>query len=436
MENVDVEHGGADPNSYNTQETIDSILCCVENQNATKQGRSSIKKVHSSFRNLCARSFNPQVVSIGPLHKNNINVQAFNGKKATYLSSLLSRLETKSLQEQILEECVKKVEESIEKIKKCYEGISDYGTDTAFVKMMVMDACFILEFAYQISKSFMGKMSQSQAISVSYDLVLLENQIPFFVLDDIFQCTILQIDPQQTIIELIGKLLSRINLFEGDLSTIHNSKEPAHILELLHTCYKPHHNIPSTTSNLVMHSVVELDRAGVSFRPNQNTKWPMEMKVELHKFPWYLGKPTLRMPVLRIHHFTESVLRNLIAYEQSSRVVNYITSYAMAMDMLVNTQEDIAKLVQSKVLVANLSSNEEAANMMNNICKQVPWEHFFYDEEWKLLDSYYNSWLPKNYARFKRTYFNSPWKIVALFAGIVLFVLTVVQTIFTIKSAH
>ncbi|MFS7896857.1 hypothetical protein Hanom_Chr14g01248051 [Helianthus anomalus] len=91
-------------------------------------------------------------------------------------------------------------------------------------------------------------------------------------------------------------------------------------------------------------------------------------------------------------------------------------------------------LVTSKVIVNHKGSNEEAANMINKICKEVFPEHFFYTEQWEQLDIHFNSYWPRKIVKLKRTYFSSPWSIIALFAGIILFVLTVVQTIFTITS--
>ncbi|MFS8001615.1 hypothetical protein Hanom_Chr13g01192401 [Helianthus anomalus] len=56
------------------------------------------------------------------------------------------------------------------------------------------------------------------------------------------------------------------------------------------------------------------------------------------------------------------------------------------------------------------------------------------------LNHYYNGYWSKNITTnmlsLRRTYFNNPWNIIALFAGILLFVLTVVQTIFTVNPAH
>ncbi|KAJ0640208.1 hypothetical protein HanLR1_Chr16g0612741 [Helianthus annuus] len=99
------------------------------------------------------------------------------------------------------------------------------------------------------------------------------------------------------------------------------------------------------------------------------------------------------MPVLDVNDFTELVLRNLIAYEllmHSKHISQYITSYAFAMDMLIDNEEDIAKLVKSKVLVNNIGSNQEAANMINSICKEVALKDFFYSDQWKELNHHYN----------------------------------------------
>ncbi|KAL8259393.1 hypothetical protein R6Q59_027346 [Mikania micrantha] len=311
-----------------------------------------------------------------------------------------------------------------------------------FAEMMVMDACFILEFCNKISKksheSYRGNMLPDQ--NIIYDLVLQENQIPFFILEQIFQCTILKFKPNSTLLEFIRPLLNLLNLFKANIKTDNISiSDNDHILSILYQCYKPQHPVTSTFVTSPFHSAVDLDNAGITFKPARNPKWLMGMDVKISRFscccPWYCCKPTLRMPVLYVHDFTELVLRNLIAYEQqSSQTSKFIASYAYAMDMLVSTQEDVAKLIDSKVIVNSMGSNEEAAKMINSICKEVAWEHSFYGDQWEKLNKHCNSYWPKNIAKMKSTYFSSPWNIIALLAGIILFALTVVQTIFTIKS--
>ncbi|PWA97080.1 hypothetical protein CTI12_AA032830 [Artemisia annua] len=442
MENVDVELGGK---VDVVQNTVQSLLDCVQNVDVelggevyvTNKFSPSIYMAPRNLRDLSPNSFDPRVVSIGPLHREDENVQAFEGRKSNYIHDLLKRI--KSPREKTLEACVQKVAASIKQIKGCYAGIKAYD-DTEFAKMMVMDACFILEFIYWYSEpEKKTQLNKLLAQSIIYDLVLLENQIPFFVLNDIFLCTIKKFEPDNSLIEFICPVLKFLNLFEANIK-ISNIRIDAttHILGLLHQCYQPRSKTLSYFSSSTIHSAVELDRAGVNFKPNRDKKWPMAMEVKLHLhrflcFPWSWGKPTIRMPVLRVHHFTELVLRNIIAYEQSSLGDNYVTSYGIAMDRLIDTQEDVAKLVESKVLVNNMGSNEEAANMMNSICKEVAWVHRGPDKHGKKLDTYCKDYWPKNIARLRRTYFSNPWSIIALIAGMVLFALTVIQTFFTIR---
>ncbi|PWA70633.1 hypothetical protein CTI12_AA133070 [Artemisia annua] len=252
-----------------------------------------------SLRNLSQSSFKPRVVSIGPLHRKDENLQAFEGRKADFVHDLLRH---KKSTREALQACVEQVAASIEQIKGCYAELMETYTDDELTEMMVTPT-------YYVSSYF-----------------------------------------------------------------------------------------PSST----IHSAVELHSAGVRFKHHQDTKWPMAMKVKTHRFScfsWSWIKPTLSMPALRVNHFTELVLRNLIAYEQSSMVDPYVTSYAMAMDMLIDTKEDIDKLIESKVLINHLGSNEEATNMINKLCKELVWEYFFYGKQWDKLDKHCKRCLPRKILR-------------------------------------
>ncbi|KAD2805535.1 hypothetical protein E3N88_38912 [Mikania micrantha] len=396
--------------------------------------------VPSTLRDLKPSSFSPRVVSIGPLHRQDENVQEFEGRKASYLINLIDRMN--SPEEETLESCAEKAYASMEQIKSCYVWTKTYD-DADIAKMMVIDACFILGFILKVHEyGESGDRKNLLTQAIIYDLVLLENQIPFFFLKEIFQYTIQKFKPNVSLIEFLRPVLDHLRLFVGDMNfqNISTNSTP-HILSLLHECYKPPHDDHDKISigNLssTIRSAVDLDRAGVHFKPNKNPKWLMEMEVRLHRCPcffWSWSKTTLKMPVLKVHHFSEVVLRNLIAYEQFRQTSKYITSYVFAMDMLVNTQEDVAMLIESEVLVNYMGSNEEAANMINNINKEVACVDFFYSEQLNILNEYCNGYWPKHIARMRRTYFSSPWNMIALVAGIILFALTVVQTIFTVNN--
>lgn len=399
--------------------------------------------VPSGRRDISPTSFDPRVVSIGPLHREDKTLQAFEHQKLMHASDLLNSLRRSS--NQTLKECVQKVLATTDRIRACYDNIKiEKYNDNELAKMMVIDACFILQFIRVLTNSSDEAVAFLRASSIIYDLMLFENQIPFFILQDIFNSTILTSEPKASLPHLILQLVQFFNIFETNIPV--QSSYPIepndHILGFLEKCcrpskeYSPLQALPS----VAMHSTAELERAGVMFKPKTDARWAMAMNFQpsaFNCFSWSRDKPTLRMPVLRIDNFTESILRNLIAYEQSSstyRTCGYVTSYALAMDMLVDTEEDIAKLIESKVVVNHLGSNEKAADMINSLCKELPFRRFYYFDDWREMDRHYNSYWPKNIAALKRTYFSNPWSMIALVAAIMLFALTVVQTIYTVNA--
>ncbi|KAD3336080.1 hypothetical protein E3N88_31599 [Mikania micrantha] len=382
------------------------------------------------------QSFRPRVVSIGPLHRDNKIVKAFERQKATYVTNLMNHIN--SSPRIIMNSCMEKVYASMEKIKACYVLTKTYN-EVEFAEMMVMDACFILGFIYLTFEK--KSIDMFHAEDVVHDLVLLENQIPFFFLEEIFECTIVKLKPNTSLVVFMYPLLLILDLFKSDLdlNILENISidDTHHILSLLHECYKPQKNdtILKEFSITKPHSAVDLDKAGVKFKPNRSQTWVLGMEMELPCFLWSWCKCTLRMPIFYVNDFTEVTLRNLIAYEQESRQTqNYITSYAFVINMLVNTQDDVAKLIDSEVLVNDMGSNEEVANMINKICKELAYVNSLYRKQWNTLDNYYNSYWPNHIGWMRKTYFSSPWNIITLIVGSIAFALIIAQTIFTIKD--
>ncbi|KAD3336082.1 hypothetical protein E3N88_31601 [Mikania micrantha] len=395
------------------QESVKRLLDRVNNEeNHTCEFPPSIYMAPSILRDLSPSSFNPQLVSIGPLHREDENVKAFEGQKISHLINLMSYIN--SPQEEILESCMQKAYNVMNEIKGCYLWTKTFS-DAEIAEMMVLDACFILGFIIYERVLYQKNICRKklQYRTIMNDLVLLENQIPLFFLDQMFQCTVLKFNSNVSFIQLIKPVLKSHKLFKADLKFDNVSfGTNDHFLSLLHQCYMPPDNyiIKKRMTNIIIHSAIDLDRVGVNFKPSKDPTWVMDMEVKQNQYP------------------------NHIAYEQSFPTQCYVSSYASVMDKLVNTQDDVAKLVESKVLINIMGSNKEAANMINKICKKVIVSNSYYEEEWDKLNKYCNGSWPKHIAKMRSTYFSSPWSIIALVAGIIRFVLQSLQTIFTIKS--
>ncbi|KAL7592707.1 hypothetical protein Lser_V15G32529 [Lactuca serriola] len=432
--------------------TLNSLLECTENgEILSKQAPPTIYMVPRMVRDLSPSSFTPRVVAIGPLHKQDEHLQGFEVQKTTYLYNWLHRFGMVS--EQTLGTCVEKVIGSIDEIKACYAGLTTYN-DLELAKMMVIDACFILEFIQSALDRVPSGTNSLIGESIALDLIMIENQIPYFVLENIFECTILASEQMREGASLTKHIKVLVRLYyyfiEGKVKVVRDASAPDHILGFFHKYFRPAESITSVDElGIKPHSAMELHRAGMKFEPYVDEKWALAMKLELPLplFPWFhnffaiprfswFRPPTLRMPKAMIGDESQYILKNLVVYEQTQLPVErYVTSYLIALDMLIDTPEDVALLVKSKVLVSSFGSNDEAADMINKLSQNIP-PLLYYNQQWEKLDAYYNSYWPHTLAGLKRTYFNNPWNIIALFAAFVLFALTVVQTIFAIKSAY
>nr|XP_043619546.1 UPF0481 protein At3g47200-like [Erigeron canadensis] len=401
--------------------------------------RPSICTVPSVLRDLSPDSFKPQLVSIGPLHKKETNVQYIDSLKRTYQDDLLNRPTSPPKQPKTkLEDCLEKVNASIAKIKSSYSA-TEYSEDQ-LANMMVMDGCFILEFCWKDYKEEPSMLKKLQRNRIAVDLMLLENQIPFFVLQDIFDLT----KPDSlslSLTSLLQKVLLRdlhpfyISPDEFSSPNVLNNSNHVHVLDCLHKIYQFESSeiADARTALNYSHSTVNLMSSGVIFKPQKNKNTAMAMEfVEASSsalVPW--GKPTLVMPTLVIQNYTEVVLRNFIAYEQLFPEVNYcFTSYSFAMDKLIDNEADVVKLVESRVLIHHLGFHKEVVKLIKSICKNIEVEQFYYSKEIKALDKYYNSFWPYNLGDLRRKYFDSPWAIM----NVLVIYLSLIQTVYAILS--
>lgn len=145
---------------------------------------------------------------------------------------------------------------------------------------------------------------------------------------------------------------------------------------------------------------------------------------------------SFKIPVLCINNSTPSFLRNLIAYEQCYPLSrHYVTSFAFLMDRLIDTKDDASLLVRSKVLQHNLGACEDVKNLFNNICNGVVLRDFYYSNEWGQLDDYCNRFWPSILISLRRLYKSTTWKTLTVIAAVVIFALTLLQTIYKVRNS-
>ncbi|XP_075662939.1 UPF0481 protein At3g47200-like [Castanea sativa] len=169
-----------------------------------------IHKVPRHLRKWKEEAYTPQVFSIGPFHHKNKRLKVMEEHKERYFRSFMkrSKIELKYLLDNI-----RKMEK---RIRGCYEEIIDLSSDR-FVKMILVDASFILELLIRKTPGETRDdpmFIKPRAEAIKLDLLLLENQLPFFVIEELLQLTFQSLcmsDPR------LSRLFNRYGLVELSL---------------------------------------------------------------------------------------------------------------------------------------------------------------------------------------------------------------------------
>ncbi|KAK9289639.1 hypothetical protein L1049_007797 [Liquidambar formosana] len=263
-------------------------------------------------------------------------------------------------------------------------------------EIMLVDGCFILEL---FLRSWLRDFTEEDPIfhnawmvpTIRHDLALLENQIPFFILEELFDKIIEPLIPKSEHQLITGLALSFFNpdlkLNEESIPKKYSQDgEHLHLLDLLHKFHLPtYHKIDpegekyihpleslhlSLTSNTAQCTEELLPqskeswgfkKSATTLLPQSNESWGfkrsatklLEAGIELERgrddhlleISFNKAKGDIIIPPMRIDETTKSLLRNLIAYEQCrSSAQQHITSYAILLGTLIHSAPDVELL--------------------------------------------------------------------------------------------
>ncbi|XP_011020609.1 PREDICTED: UPF0481 protein At3g47200-like isoform X2 [Populus euphratica] len=314
----------------------------------------SIFKVPGRLRHVNERAFEPEILSIGPYHRGKDKLKMMEEHKKRYLQKLLQRRAESSVQRYVT--AMIRVEGEA---RKFYDQSVSLGQDE-FVEMLLLDGCFIVELIRKYN-NIPGVRDDNDPVfevswilsSIETDMFLLENQLPFFVLWELFTMTS---EVQNE--DFFGMALSfcqRIFPGSGNHRIPENKYE--HLLEILyHTGYQPPITRASPQDNgwYFIRNAKELQEAGIKFKKREGSRSLFDVV--------FKENGTIEIPCLGIDDSTESLFRNLVAYEQYSRRRHlYVTDYITLMDCLISTQDDVQILRHSGIIENGLGDDEWSA---------------------------------------------------------------------------
>ncbi|KAJ6300597.1 hypothetical protein OIU76_021400 [Salix suchowensis] len=176
--------------------------------------------------------YRPLAVSIGPYHYSDSEGKLQQVEKLKFRMMIKFVEDSKAPREDFYIN----VKKELQKARGCYdESITEKFSDEEFIKMMFIDGCFILQFMHCLDNESL-EMSDRQIFHVKQDLLLLENQLPFAVLDSLRkQSCCLSYEGLLQVHVYLGKLLlqekKKVSL---DWSPPPGKTQPDHLLQLLY----------------------------------------------------------------------------------------------------------------------------------------------------------------------------------------------------------
>lgn len=402
----------------------------------------SIFKVPSHLRHVNERAFEPQILSIGPYHRGKDKLKMMEEHKKRYLQKLLQRRGESSVERYVTAMI------GLEgRARQFYDQSEVSLGQDEFVEMLLLDGCFIVELIRKYN-NIPGVRDDDDPVfkgpsilpCIKTDTMLLENQLPFFVLWELFAKT-----SGQSETDFSGMALNFCRRIFPGLGN-HGVPENVckHLLDMLyHAGYQPPDSTESPNDNdwHLIRNAKELQEAGIKFKKREGSSRLFDVV--------FLKNGTIEIPCLKIDDTTESLFRNVVAYEQcSQRQHLYVTDYITLMDCLITTQEDVQILRHSGIIVNGLGDDGMVCSLFNNLCKNVilsdPLDfsyHKVFDGVTKHCNRKRNVWMAKLrrkrnvwMATLKRDYFNSPWALLSFLAAVALLLFTLVQTVFTVMS--
>eukprot|EP00268_Persea_americana_P053856 TRINITY_DN6131_c0_g4_i2.p1 TRINITY_DN6131_c0_g4~~TRINITY_DN6131_c0_g4_i2.p1 ORF type:complete len:414 (+),score=33.53 TRINITY_DN6131_c0_g4_i2:47-1243(+) len=361
-----------------------------------------------------------------------------------------------------LDDFVKVLAPLEDQVRACYLDTSGVNSED-FVEMMLLDSCFILYLLLRVRRDAtkLGGMNWIAPL-VFNDLILLENQLPFHLIQRVFEITHNYYEePSSSLVKIaldfyhfVSKTADHPNekLFVPPADDVHHLLHLYHLVQILpriggvstqkspkskwiNFCPIFHDHAEKyfegqsydEESGIMIPSATALHEAGIKFKKKKGN---CILDVSFRD-------GVLEIPHLLIQHGAFSVFQSLIALELWYGFYKYnlpqLTVYFYFMDHIINTAKDVSLLQKSGIIEYAHGSEEEVADLFNQLTGGATINpNNYLVGLYKHVNGYCkrkrNIWR----AILLRRHFSNPWTILSLIGALILLVLTFVQSYFSV----
>uniref|UniRef100_I1PQ96 Uncharacterized protein n=1 Tax=Oryza glaberrima TaxID=4538 RepID=I1PQ96_ORYGL len=401
---------------------IDLYWSAVESDEGNKL--CSIHKVPQHILEVDRNAYEPIILSIGPYHHGAPKLTAMEREKWKCLDFILKLNCELSLQDYI------RAIHKLEKQARCYYSEEIPMEKMMFVRLLLLDSCFIL---VKVDRTVVAAMQLKEvptdvtpgSIAVKDGLNSgqeVESNCPMQRRET--EIAVHEIELTKSHFDHIE---SKIYLGQRYVGSNQKENEESRLLTRQKDCFQDE-QLP-----IRWRQAVQYHEAGVQLKKRVYSIYEKHSLLDI-KF----SNGVLEVPCLTIDENTESLFKNLIAFEQmDSQYENYITAYIAFMSQLVSTSEDATLLTERGIIVHMLDNDDEVSAMFTRLSTHLIFGSDTYHYLQTLsyvLEDHYQSRLNRWMAWLWRNHFSNPWLALGVLAAVVVLLCTIVQTIFTVLA--
>ncbi|XP_068644595.1 UPF0481 protein At3g47200-like isoform X2 [Aristolochia californica] len=381
---------------------------------ANRWDRCSIYRVPPHLLQRNEKVYKPSLVSIGPYHHGQAELKPMDEHKLRALRQFLNR------SKRTLNDMKRSLREDVVQLMDSYEELDeDWKVEEKFLELMILDGCFVLEILrlyeihsiwgqsppfgyndYSPGDPIYGGRGKSIILTLVEDILLLENQLPFLVLERLLVVEdMIKDDPVMYTENFLNYVV------DNHRSEERRGYKPPHLLDLLRmrlvgtSC-----NGSLVGSGIEIKSATIYNKAGIIFNTEKfPSKFLADVKIENN---------VLKLPVSILFSVNEAPWFNAWAYEVlHNGLTQDLSAYILLMDGLLQSTEDF------RLLYPNFD-DEKILNLVRKSTKK--WKRRA--REWSF--------------KLKESYFKNPWTVLSLTGALLLIVLSIWQAVYATLSYY
>ncbi|QCE13164.1 UPF0481 protein At3g47200-like [Vigna unguiculata] len=332
-----------------------------------------IYRVPHNMRRVEPKAYRPNNISIGPCHHGAPHLRNMEDLKTTFYRRLFNN----HANQPKLDQAFKFLEEQQTNVRRCYNEEIKFSSDE-FLQMMLVDGSFIVQLLRDLSacdfQNVAPCLSPWMLPIIRREMIMLENQLPMFVLSELFELTsVVSASSRPNLKDLALRFFYPLLQVDSDY-TLDTKKagelRGLHFLDLLRSAIRPdlEGEKPRNFQPHMIRSVTELIEAGVKIKVDESKQL---LNISFGK-KWGFLTRQLTVPPLYINDHRGTVFRNIVAFENCHKDCNPdVTTYLFFFNGLINSARDVCLLHYKGVLHHSLGNDKTVSELINNITKEI-----------------------------------------------------------------